>query len=49
MLTITQALLDAFPKWSKAGWKVGDKVDIVKYLQSTQSSLFAHPPKRPGG
>lgn len=42
MLVITQGILDAFPKWKKAGWEVGDKFDVILYLA-------AHPPKRPPG
>lgn len=49
MLTITKALLDAFPNWGKAGWKVGDKVNVVNYLQSLRDNVNLHPPKRPGG
>lgn len=41
MLTITEELLKLFPTWKKAGWKVGDHINIVEWVA-------AHPPKKPG-
>lgn len=50
MLTITEELLKAFPQWKKAGWKVGEQVNIVSYFQNEiRDNVNFHPPKRPGG
>lgn len=40
MLTITEDFLKMFPKWAKAGWAVGDKINLLDWL--------SHPPKKPG-
>jgi hypothetical protein len=49
MLTITKEFLKACPMWKKAGWKVGDKVDMCTIDDEAMQSVARHPPKRPGG